>query len=137
MHTIKKICLDIEAGYNAEKCGLDDDMLPLLVDLGDHAAEIASMVTELEQRRATPTHDELWKAQLTYWPNSIELTFREVAEWANAAPTDERRTRRWRSVAMALQYPSHVFYRTKLVGGSMGCRVGLDGPDYLSNYDDL
>lgn len=137
MHPIKKLCLDIEAGYNAEKCSLDDDMLPLLVDLGDHASEIAFMVDELTERRATPTKLELWRAQLKNWPNSIELTFREVAEWANAASTDERRMRRWRSVAMALQYPSHIFYRTKPVGGSMGCRVGLEGPDYLSNFDDL
>lgn len=41
---LKKLCEQIEAGYAANKSGLDDDMVPLLVELADETALIKELI---------------------------------------------------------------------------------------------
>lgn len=41
---IRALCVAIEAGYDAGKSGMDDDMIQHLIDLGDHAAGIVSLI---------------------------------------------------------------------------------------------
>jgi hypothetical protein len=84
-----------------------------------------------------PTHEALWACQLSHWPDSRRLSAAQVFQWCDSPRHIQNKLMRWQMVGMALQYPSHVWYRTKQQGGSMGCRYGLGGPNYLSNFDDL
>jgi hypothetical protein len=97
------------------------------------------MTTEQDRgaQNSLLTHDALWRCQLTHWPDSKRLTAGEVFQWCNAPRRIHDKLMRWQMAGMALQYPAHVWYRTKQEGGSMGCRYGLEAPNYLSNFDDL
>lgn len=48
---LKQICEAIEAGYAADKSGLDDDMLPLLQELADQTSEILELMRECDELR--------------------------------------------------------------------------------------
>jgi len=50
--TIVELCTKIEEGYAAGKCGFDDDMIHLLIELADQTAEIKRLV-EAEARTRT------------------------------------------------------------------------------------
>lgn len=52
------LCRQIEAGYAADKSGLDDDMITLLVELGDHAGEIVAALERLAKL-------EVWHEEAT------------------------------------------------------------------------
>lgn len=46
--TLRQLIDAIEAGYAAGKTGLDDDMLQLLIDLGDRTHEIRELLDNQE-----------------------------------------------------------------------------------------
>jgi hypothetical protein len=41
---LRELCDAIEAGYAAGKSGMDDDMLPLILELADRTAEIKTLI---------------------------------------------------------------------------------------------
>lgn len=86
------------------------------------------------------THDELWKAQLAHWPDSIELTADEMIDWAYAGTTEGEQSRRFRVLALTLQCEERVFYRTCLPAPGkrsyIGCRYGVEGSEYMSGFND-
>ena len=80
----------------------------------------------------TYTHDELWEAQLHFYPGSVELSPATMLMWARE-PCDEREVHhRFRAIAFTIQHPSGVFYRTK--SGDIGFRFGIEGNHYQSNF---
>lgn len=93
-------------------------------------------VTELWEIEKTRWEDELWQAQLEFWPNSIRMTLAEVYKWCDE-PVEERwRKVRWSGVALALQYPAGVFYKlTPEDTGLRGIRYGVNGHEYMSGFN--
>jgi hypothetical protein len=79
------------------------------------------------------TNEQLWHAQLEFWPNSIELTPQEILHWVFAAKSPEQRCSRALTVCMAIQHPTVLWYRTHTYG-EIGCRYGINGPDYISGF---
>jgi hypothetical protein len=47
--TLKQLCDDIEAGYAADKSGLDDDMIELLAELSNKTGEIKELIELVER----------------------------------------------------------------------------------------
>lgn len=76
----------------------------------------------------------LWEAQVREYPTSVRMTVEEVYKWCDEQSANtEKRLQRWMQVALALQYPSVVFYYLK---GTQyrGVRFGLHGSEYMSIY---
>mgnify|MGYP003408584688 FL=1 len=83
------------------------------------------------------TKEALWEAQLSQWPDSVELTPHELARWARAHVDVYERERRWRCLAFAmLNGGPGVFYITNLIGGWVGYRYGLEAHEYMSGFCD-
>jgi hypothetical protein len=49
IHTLRALCLRIESGYAEEKCGLDDDMVTLLIELADNTDTIRAALRVAQQ----------------------------------------------------------------------------------------
>ena len=81
----------------------------------------------------------LWKAQLELYPQSERISIQEMYCWANEAPTIEAKLARWKMIAMAMQKPRWIFYRTRPKDQQhfIGCRYGVKDSQYVSNYSDL
>lgn len=108
-------------------------------------------VAQTEAETAPParqglTTQDLWQAQLREWPDSVQMTPQQVRAWAERGATLADRYRRLQGVSLAIQYPVHVWYLTKMPttlalgpgpGVHMGCRFGLEGHEYMSGYDDV
>ena len=47
-----QLCFAIEAGYAAEKSGLDDDMVPLIIELADNTELIRQLIGTLISAQA-------------------------------------------------------------------------------------
>lgn len=77
------------------------------------------------------TEADLWKVQLELWPGSEELSAAAMIKMADSL-TESLEFPFLRTLVLALQYPVHIFYRTK--EGHIGCRYGVDGPDYISGF---
>lgn len=91
---------------------------------------------------------ELWKAQLEFYPQSIELTEQEMGNWirerldgsaeGESYAMTKKNYDRAMSYAFSLLHPVRVYYRTSgRTDAWIGCRIGLEGPDYLSNYGSI
>ena len=93
-------------------------------------------VTELWEIEKARWEDELWQAQLEFWPNSIPMTLDEVYRWCDEPAEEQWRKARWSGVALALQYPAVVFYKLKPEDrGLRGIRYGVKGHEYMSGFD--
>ena len=79
---------------------------------------------------------DLWAAQLAEWPDSIRLSIHQVYSWCDEGPTVENKKNRWALVALALQWPAAVFYRTSPTG-YRGFRYGVLGHEYMSGFTAL
>jgi len=87
---------------------------------------------ELEEV-AMPTREQLIGMQMQLYPQSIIITPQDVIEWCDSGDTMKRREIRYRLVTLAIQYDVCVWYRFP-DHEVTGCRYGLDGPDYISNF---
>jgi hypothetical protein len=76
--TLIELCDAIEAGYAAGKSGLDDDMLDLLIELGDRTEEIKQLVTDVNRAN---TWYELGRP--LFDSNSFGAMFSLGAWWAD------------------------------------------------------
>jgi hypothetical protein len=80
--------------------------------------------------------DELWQAQLKFWPNSVRMSLKEVYAWCGEPYENLWRSARWSGVALALQYPAVVFYKLSPKDtGLRGFRYGVNGHEYMSGFD--
>ena len=81
----------------------------------------------------------LWEAQLRIWPESEKISIQEMYRWAEAAPEPGNQLHRWRLIALAMQHPRWIFYRTAPVEQPhwIGCRYGIQASQYLSGFSDL
>lgn len=81
--------------------------------------------------------DDLWRAQLEFWPNSVRLSLNDMYNWC-AEGSLAVRSMRWSALALALQYPTVVFYRTNSdPAAPMGFRFGIYGADYASGLSSM
>lgn len=78
---------------------------------------------------------ELWAVQLHHYPKSVQLSVKDVLDWAG------KDVRRLRSIALALQNDASVWYFIPGIGGPAstltGCRYGWEGHEYMSGFSDL
>ena len=85
----------------------------------------------------TPSHNALWKAQLSFWPESEEISPQEMIKWAEKAPSLLDRLWRYQTIATTIQYPNGIFYRTKPKDGFVGYRYGLKNYEYISGFTSI
>lgn len=76
---------------------------------------------------------KLWAAQMREWPGSVRLTPSDVFRWCDAAPNAGAKASRYAQVAMAIQYPTVVWYRIEDTE-YRGFRFGYLGHQYMSMY---
>lgn len=79
----------------------------------------------------------LWAAQLKEWPDSIELTIRDMYRWADKGKSVEEKLLRYQQLASAMQYSNYIFYATNPENGYIGCRYGIKGYQYMSGFGKL
>jgi len=95
-------------------------------------------ITDLWEVEKARWEDELWEAQLIFWPDSVRMTLTEVYKWCDEPAEEQWRKARWSGVALAMQRPAWVFYKLKPEDtGLRGIRYGVNGHEYFSGFDSL
>lgn len=90
---IAATCRAIQAGYAAGKSGMDDDMLPHLIDLGDQADEIlaleqraAELANALEEMTRTFLDGSHYDTQNPYTRPTVKAALQVLAKHKGMAP---------------------------------------------------
>jgi len=104
------------------------NVVVLFVRVKSHKKLLGEMIMPI-------TKQELWKAQLENFPNSVELSLADMLRWAVAHDDQQRALHVLTRALDGVGCDPHVFYRTQPEGGFMGVRYGVEGHAYISGFN--